>query len=79
MSFYCTSFRQRQLEEERQLKLKQLTEAKERKKREKGENKFRRVQLAESCEFFKNVRNEIADIYEERRKLREVIVSLTSI
>lgn len=41
------------MEEERQQKLKQLTEAKERKKREKSENKMRRVQLAESCDFFK--------------------------
>lgn len=45
--------RQRQLEEERQQKLKQLTEARERQKREKGENKMRRIQLADSCNFFK--------------------------
>lgn len=46
--------RQRQLEEERQLKLKQLSEARERKKREAEENKLRRVQLADSCAFFKS-------------------------
>lgn len=46
--------RQRQMEEERNLKLKQLSDARERQKREIQENKMRRVQLAESCEFFKS-------------------------
>lgn len=42
------------MEEDRQEKLKQLLEAKERQKREKEENKLRRIQLAESCEYFKS-------------------------
>lgn len=46
--------RQRQLEEERNLKLKQLSDARERQKREIQENKMRRVQLAESCDFFRS-------------------------
>lgn len=49
-------YRQRQLEEERCQKLKQLSDARERQKREIRENKMRRVQLAESCEFFKSMK-----------------------
>lgn len=45
------------MEEERNLKLKQLSDARERQKREIQENKMRRVQLAESCEFFKSKTN----------------------
>lgn len=43
------------MEEERSLKLKQLSDARERQKREILENKMRRVQLADSCEFFKSL------------------------
>lgn len=46
--------RQRQLEEERNQKLKQLSDAHERQKREIQENKMRRGQLAESCDFFES-------------------------
>lgn len=48
--------RQRQLEEERQLKLQQLSEARERKKREAEEYDLRLVQLAESDCFFQRKR-----------------------
>ncbi|XP_031634411.1 protein CASC1-like, partial [Contarinia nasturtii] len=63
--------RQRQLEEERNLKLKQLSEARDRQKREFQENKMRRVQLAESCAFFKEISEEIEEIHAEQRKLQE--------
>lgn len=53
--FIGISHSQRQLEEERCQKLKQLSDARERQKREFRENKMRRVQLAESCEFFKSM------------------------
>lgn len=42
------------MEENRQEKLKQLLAAKERQKREKEENTLRRIQLTESCEYFKS-------------------------
>lgn len=45
-------FRQKQLEEERDRKILALQEAKERQKRDKQENKIRRVQLDESCRYF---------------------------
>lgn len=47
--------RQRQMEEERNQKLKQLSDAHERQKREIQENKMRRGQLAESCNFFNSM------------------------
>lgn len=52
--FFEYILRQRQLEEDRQEKLKQLLESKQRQKREKEENKLRRIQLAESCEYFES-------------------------
>lgn len=58
--------RQRQLEEERQLKLKQLSEARERKKREAEENKLRRLQLADSCAFFKSNVTQMKKIFLSR-------------
>lgn len=52
--FYFQTNRQRQLEEERQLKLQQLSEARERKKREAEEYELRLIQLAESDCFFQS-------------------------
>lgn len=51
---YFQNIRQRQLEEERQLKLQQLSEARERKKREAEEYELRLIQLAESDSFFQS-------------------------
>lgn len=62
------------MEEERNQKLKQLSDARERQKREIQENKMRRVQLAESCEFFRGESNfqlnEYAGVSTETRTLK---------
>lgn len=70
-------YRQRQLEEERSQKLKQLSDARERQKREIRENKMRRVQLTESCEFFKSMinnrpRETLSDHHEFQRSYRHL-------
>lgn len=46
------NFRQAQIEEERQRKIRELKESLERQKLEKAENKLRRIQLTESCAVF---------------------------
>lgn len=52
IAFQNIDYRQAQLEEERERKIRELKESLERQKLEKEENKLRRIQLAESCAFF---------------------------